>query len=665
MNQMTWLAIAHNFFQLTILFAPLALWSRRSTQELRGLTVDDFVWWLGTIKTSAIITLWVGVFNPAAFFFVFAALIFLASRLRQGLLRQGQFDLKNNFGSILIAAILLSVTIISYETFIDTPKAADALAYHLPMAAQWVKTQSMFAQDSRVWFYPGGYELLTSVFFLITRNDLLWFVPDILALTLLSVSTYQVLSVLGVAGTASGLFVAALLLTPVVSRTIGVGDNDLWVAALAMAVVGAFLRSMVCEESYARASGMICLGALACAKYSALPFILLAPLYIAFSRINLLKRLGSLETVALSLATLLAISFPIRNFLITGNPLYPTGIGEIFPWGDTSHLVSILNKITPEQLASTALIRHSFEAWQIFLSRTLEKAAILPLVVAIAFACNLVRVSDFRVKTNDLFVLVAAMLAFFIFITQPLVVENVPGTRNQISGGWSLRFGLPWIVLLSTLIFAKIPKGFSLYAGLLLISFAVYSNKLFAHGICILFFSAILFFARKYVVLKAWFFLSLLPIILTILIINNEEKRPYQASDSYTFSGKTEIARLLQRSECSHVIVLSTALRAYPLMGLNFKHRIVSVGMSLPAEKFVANAVLNDANMVIASIENGDANSPTFGKFPPETDRLLSLLGQEWSLIYEDGLVMAFAKTSITPECWKSFVKRTVDETGS
>jgi Predicted membrane-bound dolichyl-phosphate-mannose-protein mannosyltransferase len=645
------------FIQLLILFSPLMIWGRLRSVKSLGSNVEDLVWLLIAIQSSALITLWLGLFNQAAFLFTYVAAIFLIGWVRD--FRGRSIDaLENKTGSFFLAAVLFSLFVFAYRALTDVPKAGDALAYHLPMAAQWVQSQSLLAQDSRVWFYPGGYELLTAVFFLVAQNDLLWFLPDIFALTLLALSTYQTLALLGVNSVAAGLFVGALALTPVVSRTLGVGDNDLWVAALAMTAIGAFLRSVIDESREARALGVICLGALACAKYTAFPFAFLLISYFVFFKGNATRKIGIPEVASLAVAAFLALSFPLRNFLITGNPIYPTGMGNFLPWGDTSHLVSILNKITPDQLKSTALIRHGSDVWEIFLRKILEQAAILPLLALTASALSLVRVKSFKIERNELFVLVAAVLAFMVFIAQPLVVENVPGTKNQISGGWSLRFALPWIVLICTFLFAKIPSKYSVYAAIVLVILSIYWKGDWVQGIFILiFFGAIALIDKRFGI-QTKHSVFLWPLLLTAFVMAYQGDRQHQAWQSYTFGGKTDIARVFQRSECSHVIVLSTALRAYPLVGYNFKHRVISVGMSLPAEHFVESAVLNNANVVIATVENGDANSPTFGTFPPETRRILPLLGAGWGLLYEDGFVMAFAKTSLAPECWNSLTMK-------
>jgi hypothetical protein len=73
--------------------------------------------------------------------------------------------------------------------------------------------------------------------------------------------------------------------------------------------------------------------------------------------------------------------------------------------------------------------------------------------------------------------------------------------------------------------------------------------------------------------------------------------------------------------------------------------------MSLPAEHFVESAISNEADMLIVSIESGDPRSPTFGKFPVETQRIPLLLDRSWNSVYQDDFIIVYAKEPLALDC--------------
>ena len=629
---------------LLVIFAPIVIWSCPRFQKFGFRFSDNLVWWLAGFQFAALMSLWGRSFRYLPFLFVYVLVMALVTFVRIRAAEEPHTSSRLTVSDGFIASLIVAAVWIPANIYSEVPRRGDALAYHLPMAAQWVQTNSIFAQDSRVWFYPGGYELMTSVFFMLTGNDSLWFVPDLLGWTLLVVSLHGLLMAMGVTRNASALVVGAIVLNPVIRETLSQGNNDLWVAALAVAATLAFLRAVLHDSRQARAAGLICLAALACAKYSAFPWFLLAGLYIAFRRRESFRRIGALESVAFLVTAMLLLSFPIRNFLVTGNPLFPMGIGGLIPWGDTSHLVSTLRKITPEQLASTALIHHSWATWSIFFRKLAELAKVLPILLGINIIFNLFQWEKPVFKRSNIFVSVAGMLAFGVFVTQPMVVENIHGTLNQISSGSSLRFGLPWIILMSALLFAGIPSRFSVQTAAVLLVYTIVSYNLFQFSVIILLASGILSVLGRYAGPRIVYGGLLVPVVLIAVTGLSGEPRLVQAESIYTYGGRTEIAASLQKTSGSRVIILSTALRAWPLIGPGLKHRVVSVGMSLPAEEFQKQAILHKATIVVVPKGSGEKDDPAIGTLSPQAERLGQLLGPEWSVGYDDGFVIAFTR---------------------
>lgn len=633
---------------LILVFAPGAIWSFPVFRNYGFRFSDNLVWWLAGIQAAALSTLWVERFEFFTFVCVFLTFMVLVTVIRLRVVedRSANSDLTVSDG--FLASLIVVAIWVPANVYADVPRIIDSLTYHLPMAAQWVQTRSIMAQDSGVWFYPGGYELLTSVFFLIGSGDFLWFVPDLLSWTLLVVSIHSLFSTLGVNRNASSLMVGAIVLSPVVLVSLSRGYNDLFVAALAVSAVTAFARAELQDSRQARATGLVCLGALVCTKYSAFLLVLFLIPFVVLRRGKTFRPFGWLETFAIIVAAVLLMSFPLRNLLITGNPIFPVGVKGLIPWGDTSLLVASVPKISPEQLTSTALIHHPWAVWRIFFRELGEWAAFLPVLAALAVAFRLFKNRVLHLGRIDCFVLAAAFLSLVGFITQPLVVDNHPGSLATISSGVSLRFGLTWIILVAAWFFSKIPVRFSLITASALFILPFVINDLFQYAVVILLANFVLYLIGRFSGPRITYAGFLVPLALAAVPLVADHARPLQAANAYTVAYisqvKSGIAEHVQQSRCSQVIILSTGLKAWPLIGHDLKNRVVQVGMSQPAEEFRQQANLHDATMIIVPRFIQDGKWPSPGRPFAEMERIGQILGPEWRVGYDDGVVIAYTR---------------------
>ena len=548
--------------------------------------------------------------------------------------------------------MILAAAIVPIGTYLDVPRQADALSYHLPMAAQWVQTQSIFAHDSRLWYYPGGYESVNAVLLLLTGSDALWFVPDLLAWVLLALATYSLLQQIGVEKPSAAVVLATLAVTPVVTRTLGMGDNDLWLAALAVTATDALLRSLATDSREARAAGIVCLGALVSTKYSAPPWLLLAFAYFVVRRTTPVPALKPVEIAAMVLGAVLLISFPLRNQILTGNPIYPTGLGSLIPWGDTSMLVRSVPAITPEELASSALIGQPLATWEMFLAKIIGYMPMLPLLLAGVVTIGLARPHAVAFERKDALLLTACLLALAILLFQPLVVENIPGTRNQLGSGRAMRFALTSYVLFVVFLIARVPRRIVFHAALGLLAVSMFWHGTYQWMSVVFAIAVALFLGRTFVTgpVRA-VALLLIPLTLASISVVVHAKRPEQTSRAYRYGDRTRVVEWLQSLRCPQVIVASTSLRAWPLIGHDARNRVVSVGMSLPAEEYLKHAALNRASVVLVSGSDEDQASPMLEGVPPGTELLLPLLGANWMVGYRDGFVLGLTNSTRTAEC--------------
>lgn len=650
---------------LLLVVTPLVGWSHPRLRPFDFGFSDNLIWWLSSLQCSALLTLWLGCFRTIPFLSVFLLLTATSTFVRLRVDTQETPREPRGFGPTVLGALIAAAALAPASLYLGVPRGGDLLAYHLPMAAQWVQTQSIFAQDSRVWFYPGGSELLTAIFFMFARTDVLWFVPDILAWALLTTTLYRLLTGLAVSANAAALWTAAIMLTPLVHRLLGRGGNDLWVAALATSATEALLRAMMHGRRQPRAVALLCLGALASTKYSAIAWSLLGVVYVVLQRKASFRPFRALETVAILVTAALAFSFPLRNLWLTGNPLYPTGIGTLVPWGDTSHLVSMIPKITPDQLGRTTLLHHPWSTWWLLLKKASEAAPVVPIVLGGALVFNSIAWQSFSFTRHDRFVGLAAALGSVLFATQPLVVENLPGTMNQLASGRSLRFALPPLILLTALACAKLPNRRSTITAAAALALSVVCSfghllafMLIAGGVTTGLWAANRYAERALSRVGSGFAYAglALPLLLTGITNRLSGPREEREARGYRYAAKTALPASIQNSSCPLVIVASTALRTWPLIGSSFRHRVVSVGMSLPAEEFAQQATRHGASVVIAAKDTSSRSGPTRGKFPPETARILGLLGTDWETGYDDGFAVAFTKKSA--QCWRPIVRR-------
>jgi len=637
--------------KLLLIFLPLVTWSSKRFSAFGFSLVDNIVWWLVTLQSAALATLWVKSFTLLPFLLCYWLLISVVTYVRLQVKEEAGPTRHTIFGNNFILSLICVGLFLPLATYLKMPQRGDSLAYHLPMAAQWVQTHSIFAQDSRVWFYPGGYELINAIFFTLTGNAQLWFMPDVLAWTLLIVSSYRLLIILRVNEKASAIFVGAIVLSPIFYRTLGWGGNDLWATALVVAMAVTLLNSMQKDGRQARAAGLLCIAGLACTKYATLPWLLVIGVYIVFRKKAAFAKLGKLELTTVLFFIFIAFSFPVRNYLLTGNPFFPMGIGHLFSWGDTSHIVSIISKITPQQLKMSELIHQPLNTWLLLFQETYIDNILIYLVGAAVIISNILKINEINWTKADGFISLLFLLAMLMFITQPLVVENVPGTLNQLISGTSLRFFLPCITLLSLLLFSKIQKRYITFYAILFFIYPFFFKQdkpLFCENdlehIILLSLTLPVFWPR---IRNIWplFFLSLLAIVMVEI---TEHSKPVliKSMRAFRYSHETKLASILSENANPQVMVVSTALRAWPLVGLNFKNRVIAVGMALPAEEFVKEVRLYDASTLIVAKENLDKDSLKAKSFPPETKRILPLLGDEWKIKYQDDLVMVFKKNN-------------------
>jgi len=142
----------------------------------------------------------------------------------------GRPDGPPRFPNVWLALPVLAAALAAAPALFQPPLEGDTLIYHLPNAAAWVHAGSVWATNTRYWWYPGGSELFASGLLAIGA----WwsvgsagFAAAALAGARIAAWGAELGAPRWVAGSIGAAFVAA----PVAAAQAGDLQNDLWLTA--------------------------------------------------------------------------------------------------------------------------------------------------------------------------------------------------------------------------------------------------------------------------------------------------------------------------------------------------------------------------------------------------------------------------------------------------
>jgi hypothetical protein len=333
------------------------------------------------------------------------------------------------------------------EGLLRFPADWDSLAYHLPLVDHWLQTQSLLNTDSGRWSNSGNNELLALWMVAPFSGDFLAAFNNLPIAILFASSGVVFGTRIGLPPGLANLGAMALVANLVVGRQLVNQENDVAVAACFFAALGYIFR---CAESSDVSDGWlaaICLGLLAGVKFYALGYAALAlALWIAWTAVKQGVRPG-VRVLAVGAAGLIAFGgyWYIRNWLMTGSPLYPREffkhpdvLVQIYP--DVAH-TSFFGNNRPELLELFI-----YAIWQMMGPCQLMGFLLTPLTflgLAGVGAWSALRGRDQaqgRIRAALAIVLLGA--GTLLGIT-PFAVEDDPGTLNQMHWHYCpVRYGL-------------------------------------------------------------------------------------------------------------------------------------------------------------------------------------------------------------------------------
>ena len=318
------------------------------------------------------------------------------------------------------------------------PTDWDSLMYHMPFVDHWIQERSLFARGSARWSMPASSELIALWFAVSFSGDFLVPLNNLPALIVFTAAILQMGETANFSPFEGCTCASICIFTQVTLRQSVDASNDLIVAAFFFSGMH-YLGKII--EGHRPVDGIlfgISVGVLTGIKYFAVGYaLLLIGLFavLAFrSDRSALQHFRSLCYFFLG-AGLLGSFWYVRNYFATGNPLYP-----LFS-RDFSERMSY-----PGIHRTTLLFHLSWDAMEKVFNSVWNRCGVFH-VASVAVAPSVVikgigvyRSSPERCRFQWA---IAYLGVLAILLATPMLVEDQPGTLNQLKWGYTtVRYGL-------------------------------------------------------------------------------------------------------------------------------------------------------------------------------------------------------------------------------
>ena len=335
---------------------------------------------------------------------------------------------------------------------LNFPSDWDTLMYHLPLVDQWLRAGSLYAPDDPVWYNAANVELVGLWCVGPFSGDFLTGLTNLAALVLFAGAAVELGGELGLGRRLSHVAGLAVVSNWVVFRQSLDSKNDMAVAALFLASLLFGVRYLRLGQRGALAYAACAFGLLCGVKYYAVGYAGVALMSMAIVSLAGARAWRGLKLVAAGIAGTVIWGgyWYLRNFWITGTPIYPKGIG-----GRTD----VLLQIRPQLWESTLLGNNSPDVFPLLIEAVqsmtgpchLTAFLMLPTLVAWLIGSGTwIWVRSGRAEDGGRRLLLAVLIAGcgLVFGLTPFVVETVPETMNMLRGRYlPARFGLCLLTL--------------------------------------------------------------------------------------------------------------------------------------------------------------------------------------------------------------------------
>ena len=274
---------------------------------------------------------------------VLCVVIWLAARGKKSSfstygLREGLRDFFSNKIVLFAVAFMLGFGIVKIAiNLINPPCGWDDISYHLVFPVEWLKSGNLntpisICDDPSTPYYPINGNLFFLWFMFPLSNVFLADLGQVPFFLIAFFAIYAICRKLDLTKELSFYAAALFLITPNVFKQLEISYVDVMVAALFLGALN-FLLALTQEFSYRHLiAWSVYVGAFLGTKTSAILYGGLLIIFFVFLLVaNLLKegRAGKISVyflIFVSLAILLGGYSYIRNYLLTGNPLFPADI---------------------------------------------------------------------------------------------------------------------------------------------------------------------------------------------------------------------------------------------------------------------------------------------------------------------------------------------------
>ena len=236
----------------------------------------------------------------------------------------------------LFIFVVLTIQFIYFgiSTSVQGVYEGDSIIFHIPIAQEISKLNFLPANLSLgLGYIPATAEAILSLFILLHLPLNLF---NVLAFVLLFTVSKKMSESFGVTKEISTIYAVSVVTLQSVLRWPLTQSNDIWVAVFFLATLYFLVNPKPTNKHYLLLG--LFSGMLVGSKFSGLPFLAILLIFFgksAFQKINIAK-------ILLFLIPLFVFGFSwyIRNYILTGNPVYPVGIFSISGSPDYANLGS-------------------------------------------------------------------------------------------------------------------------------------------------------------------------------------------------------------------------------------------------------------------------------------------------------------------------------------
>lgn len=276
------------------------------------------------------------------------------------LFRQTFLWLRRNFIlSIILSFIGVNYILALFQAIYEPPSGYDSMAYHLPMAIEWIKTGKILPIYFALFlsYMPGTGELLSATQIMTIKSDFLVSSIQFPFLIISAISIYSIGKTIGLNKKASLIASLFLFSTPVFVEEVQRLYIDIIFMSFVLLTLHYALKYLKTKNRTFFFLSAVTAGLLMGTKYIGMHFlILIIPVLIIsliiHSKIQILKFIFFIKNSLLWISITLLVGgyWYIRNWVITGNPIFPSpvtiGKFALFQSGISPYYMDILKRVT-------------------------------------------------------------------------------------------------------------------------------------------------------------------------------------------------------------------------------------------------------------------------------------------------------------------------------